>query len=116
MLSLLFVFSKQVSALGFGSDQPFGGVVTMYPITGVVCPTGIGAFQITPVGISTAGPFLLPFTNTGLADFTLSVGQWVLGFYRPVPQPGGCVTTTTPPAPVPTFEVKREFQTSGFGL
>lgn len=97
-------------------DQPFGGRVTMYPTPGITCATGFGAFSIIPSGVSTAGPYLIPFTNAPITGISLSPGQWILGLYRPIPLPGGCVTTTTPPTPVPTYEVKRQFQTSGFSL
>ncbi|MBP6879855.1 MAG: hypothetical protein KBF62_01385 [Candidatus Pacebacteria bacterium] len=111
---LVLIFgNKTFAAIG---DMPFGGRISLYPIPEITCPTGYGAFNISPVGVSAPGPFLIPFYNSPLGGATLSVGQWILGLYRPIPTPGGCVTTSPPPVPVPTFEVKREFNTSEMGL
>lgn len=112
----LFVSLSLNRASASIGDMPLGGKISIYPITGVVCPTGYGPFSITPAGVSVPGPFLLPFYNSPAGGATLSIGQWVLGLYRPIPTPGGCVTTSVPPTPVPTFEVKKEFKNSGLGL
>lgn len=115
VFTLFFFLNLKVASAAL-LDQPFGGRISIYPQPGVTCPTGYGAFFINPVGLSVGGPYLIPFTNTPISGVALTPGQWILGLYRPISLPGGCVTTTTPPTPVPTYEVKRQFQTSGFSL
>ncbi|HEY0980398.1 MAG TPA: hypothetical protein VGE18_03265 [Candidatus Paceibacterota bacterium] len=82
-------------------NQPFGGKIITTNTPGVLCAAQYGAMVIAPVMIAPPGPYFIRTTTQMVRP-----GSWILGMYSSVPSIGTCNTTSTPPVPVPAFNIR----------
>lgn len=89
------------------SKRPFGGRITLTTLPSLTCAAQYGAMIIQPVNVAPSSPYFITSTTK-----TIRQGSWILGWYSPIPNMSTCYTNSTPPAPVPSFEINSLFGVS----
>lgn len=82
------------------TKTPFGGQILTKNIPGIDCVAQYGALAIKPVVIAPPGPYFITATSAAIKS-----GDWVIGWYSPIPKFTTCFTTGPTPLPIPSFNL-----------